>query len=82
VRAGAVGHPFDQGRAEVAAGAFGGPAGGRVHGQEVVAVDPQRGDAEADAARGEGHALAAGNRLEGRDRPLVVDDVEDHRGAR
>jgi len=81
MRTGAVGHPLDQRRAEVVARAVGGPARGRMDSQKVVAVDAQRGDAGADAARGEGRALAAGDRLEGRDRPLVVDDVDDHRGA-
>ena len=79
--AGAVGDPLDQRRPEVAARALGGPARRRVDGEEVVAVDAQRGDAAADAARREGGRLAAGDRLEGRDRPLVVDDVEDHRRA-
>ena len=50
-----------------------------IHGEEVVAVDAQRRDAAADAARGERRPLAAGDPLERRDRPLVVDDVEDHR---
>ena len=81
VRAGAVGHPFDQRRPQVAPRAFGGPARGREHGQEVVAVHAQRGDARAHAARGEGGAFAAGDGLEGGDRPLVVDHVQDHRRA-
>ena len=81
VRAGAVRDPLDQRRPEVAARALGGPGARRVDGEEVVAVDAQRGDAAADAARREGRRLAAGERLEGRDRPLVVDDVEDHRRA-
>ena len=48
-------------------------------GEIVVAVGAQRGDAEAVAARREFGDLAAGDALVGRDRPLVVDDVEDHR---
>ncbi len=81
VRARAVGDPFDQRRPEVAPRALGGPARGREHGEEVVAVHAQRRDAGADAARGKGRAFAAGDGLEGRDRPLVVDHVQDHRGA-
>ncbi len=66
---------------EVGAGSLRRPAGRRQHRQEVVAVHPQRSDAAADAAGGEGRGLAAGDRLEGGDRPLVVDDVQDHRRA-
>ena len=76
-----VGEEFDQGRAEIGAGAVGGPAGGGVDGERVVAVDPQAGNAVADGAGGEGGELAAGDPGEGRDRPLVVDDVEDDRRA-
>jgi hypothetical protein len=43
-----------------------------MHREEVVAVDAQRRDAAADTALREGRRLAAGDRLEGRDRPLVV----------
>src|SRR5213079_2224891 len=50
--------------------ALGRPRARRVDGEKVVAVDAQRGDAAADAARCEGRRLAAGERLEGRDRPL------------
>src|SRR5207253_1917130 len=49
VRAGAVGDPFDHGRAKVAAGAFGGPGRGGVDRDEIVAIDPQGGDAATDA---------------------------------
>jgi hypothetical protein len=45
MRAGAVGHPFDQRRPQVAARPLGRPARRRQHGQEVVAVDAQRRDA-------------------------------------
>ena len=48
-------------------------------GKIVVAVDAQRRNAEAQAARGEGARAAAGDALEGRDRPLIVDDVEHDR---
>src|SRR3989344_1076011 len=81
MRAGAVGDPFDHGRAEVAARAFGGPGRGGVDRVEIVAVDPQRGDAATDATPGEGGGFTTGNRLEGGDGPLVVDHVEDHRRA-
>ncbi len=76
---GPVGDPFDEGRPEPAPRALGGPAGRREHREEVVAVHAQRRDAVADAARGEGGGLAARDALERRDRPLVVDDVEDDR---
>ena len=79
MRADAVGDVFDQRRAEIASAPARPPIGDGVDGEVVVAVDPQRGDAEAEAARGEGAGAAAGDALEGRDRPLVVDDVEDHR---
>ena len=77
MRASAVGDVLDQRRAEIGAGAFGSPFRHGVHGQIVVAVDAKCGNAEAEAAGGEGAGAAAGNALEGRDRPLVVDDVED-----
>src|SRR3546814_4210051 len=73
----AVGEEFDQGRTQVRAGAVGGPAGGGVDGERVVAVDAKARNAVADGAGGEGGELGAGDTGEGRDRPLVVDDVED-----
>src|SRR3546814_6342438 len=47
--------------------------------QVVVAVDPERRDAEAVAARREGAGAAARDALEGRDGPLVVDQVQHYR---
>ena len=79
MRADAVGDVFDQRRPEIAARPLGRPFGHRMDGEVVVAVDPERRDAEAEAARGKGAGAAARNALEGRDRPLVVDDVEDDR---
>ena len=79
VRADAIGDVFDQRRPEIAARPLDRPFRHGVHGEIVVAVDPQRRDAEAEAARGEGARAAAGDALEGRDRPLVVDDVQHHR---
>ena len=81
MRACAVSDPLDQGRAQVAACALCGPGRGGVHGDKVVAVHPQRGNAAAHTAPGEGGGLATGNGLEGRNGPLVIDHVEDHRGA-
>src|SRR5471032_1452032 len=78
VRAGAVGDPFDHGRAEVAARAFGGPGRGGIDRDEIVAINPQRGNAAADATTGERGGFTTGNCLEGRNRPLVVDHVQDH----
>jgi hypothetical protein len=45
----------------------------------IVAVDAQGGNAEAVGASGKSGALATGDALIGRDRPLVVDDVENDR---
>ncbi len=81
MRGGAIGDELDQRRAGALARALGGPLGRGVHGEEVVAVDAQPRDAVARAARRERALLAAGEALEGRDRPLVVDHVEQHRGA-
>ncbi len=79
MRADAIGDVLDQRRPEIAPGPLDRPFRHGVDGQIVVAVDPQRGNAEAQAARGEGARAAAGDALEGRDRPLVVDDVEHDR---
>src|SRR3546814_16825851 len=48
-------------------------------GQIVVAVDAQRRDAEPVSARGEGAGPTSRDALEGRNRPLVVDDVQHDR---
>src|SRR3546814_19275638 len=73
----AVGEEFDQGRTQVRAGAVGGPAGGGVDGERVVAVDAKARNAVADGAGGEGGERGAGDTGEGRDRPMVVDDDEE-----
>ena len=77
--AGAIGDPFDQGRAEIGARPLDRPERDGVDGEIVVAVDAERRDAEAMGAGGEFGALAARDALIGRDRPLVVDDIEDDR---
>src|SRR3569623_1454881 len=77
----AVGEVLDQRRALVGAGALGRPGGRRIDRQRVIAVDAQAGDAIADGARREGGRFRTGETGEARNRPLVVDDVEDHRGA-
>src|SRR5262245_45776863 len=64
VRAGAVGYPLDQRRAGAAARALDRPPRRGDHCKEIVAVDPQRGDAVADAARRERRRVAAGDALE------------------
>ena len=74
-----VGHILDQRRPEVQPRPLDRPFRHRMDGGIVVAVDPQRRDAEAQAARGESARAAAGDALEGRDRPLIVDDVQHHR---
>ncbi len=81
VGAGAVGDPFDQRRAEIGAGPLDRPERGRVDRKIVVAVDAQRGNAEAVRARRESRALAPRYALIGGDRPLVVDDIENDRWA-
>src|SRR5690606_23957594 len=52
---------------------------GGVDRDKIVASDPQGGDAATNATTGECGGFTTGNRLERGDRPLVVDDVEDHR---
>ncbi|MNG95734.1 hypothetical protein D3C79_547770 [compost metagenome] len=81
MRAGTVGDPLDQARAQTATSAFGSPARGGIDRDEVVAVDAQRGNPAAHATAGEGGGFTARDGLEGGDRPLVVDHVEDHRRA-
>src|SRR5262245_31507584 len=70
VRRHAIGVELDQRRPVVGAGAFGGPAGHGVDGEEIVAVDLYARQAEADRPRGKGRLLAAGDPLARRDRPL------------
>ena len=77
--AGAIGDPFDQRRAEVGARPIGGPFRGGVNREVIVAVHPERGDPESMRAGGEFRALTPGDALIGRDRPLVIDDIENHR---
>src|SRR3546814_574507 len=67
VRPGPVRDPFDQRGPQVAAGALGGPLRGRINGQEIIAVDAQRGDAAAPAPPREGGAFAPGKGPERRD---------------
>ncbi len=76
---GAVGEIFDQGRPAVGPRALGRPAGRGIDRERVIAVDTQAGDAIADRAAGEGRLLGPGDSRKARDRPLVVDDSEDHR---
>ena len=79
MRASAIGHEFDQSRAFTAASTFGSPTGRRVYGEIIIAIDTQPRDANAGAARRERTLLAAGIPLERRDRPLIVDHIENHR---
>ena len=71
--------PFDQRRSEVGPGALRRPLRRRVHGEIIVAIDPQRRDAEPEAAVGERRRRPASEVLRRRDRPVVVDDVQDDR---
>ncbi len=79
MRGRAVRHQFDECRSAAVAGSFGGPLRDRVHGQVVVAVDADSGHAVTGTARREGVVLTAGKALESGDRPLIIDDVENHR---
>jgi hypothetical protein len=72
----AISHVFDQRRTEIAPRPLDRPFGDGIDREVVVAVDPQRRHAETQATRREGSRAAAGDALEGRDRPLIVDDVE------
>jgi len=74
-----VGDVFDQRRTEIAAGTFRCPAGDRMDREVVIAVDAERRNAETEAAGRKRPGATTGDTLEGRDRPLVVDDVEDNR---
>src|SRR5271168_3330303 len=76
MRPDAIGDIFDQGRSEIATRALGGPSGDRVDREIVVAVDAQRRNAEPESSGGESSRSAASDALEGRNRPLVVDDVQ------
>ena len=79
MRAGAIGHPFDERGAKIGARPLGRPKRDRMDRKIIVAVDAQGGDAEAMGASGKSCALAPRYALIGRDRPLVVDDIEDDR---
>ncbi len=76
MRAAAIGDVLDQRRPAAAPGAVGGPERYRVDSQQIVAVDANAGNTEAEAAGGKRAALATGRALERRNRPLVVDDVQ------
>src|SRR6185503_2427645 len=73
-----VSHQLDEGWTATFARALRRPLSDSMHRQEVVAVNANAGHAIAQSARGKRTVLAARKALEGRDRPLVVDEVEDH----
>ncbi len=79
VSAAPIGNELDHRRAAAAARAIRRPQRCGVDREEVIAVDADARDAEAESARRERPPLAAGKALERRDRPLVVDDIEDNR---
>src|SRR4029077_14011214 len=79
MRGGSVGDLLDECRATALAGTPRGPLRDRVHGEEIVAVDADAGNPVTGTALREGASLPAGEALEGGDRPLVVDYVQDHR---
>src|ERR1044071_8207675 len=70
-------HQLDHGCAETPARAHRSPARGGVDSEEVIAVDTQPGQTVRRPASCERWPGAAGDALERRDRPLVVDDVDD-----
>ena len=74
-----VGEVFNHRCAEARAGPLGGPLRRRINGEEVVAVDPQGGEAIAQPLQRESRCITGGDALEGRDRPLIVDDIENDR---
>jgi len=76
MRADAIGDVFDQGRSEISPRSLARPFSYRMDRKIVVAVDAQRGNAEAESARGKRAGAAARNALECRDRPLIIDDIE------
>src|SRR5215211_918284 len=74
-----IGDVLNDRRAEIAPGPFGRPFRDRIDGEIVVAVDPERGNAETQSAGSEGPCPASRDALERGDRPLIVDDVENYR---
>ena len=50
-----------------------------IHRQEVIAINPQRGETIALAFEGKSRRFTGSDALESRDRPLIVDDVENSR---
>ena len=70
--------PLDHRGAEVRSRTFGSPLRHRVHRHVVVTVDTQRGGAEPESTVGERGRCAASEVLWGGDRPVVVDDVQNH----
>src|SRR5439155_12777235 len=59
MRRDAIGEQLDQGRAMIGARPFGGPFRRAVHGEKIVAVDPEAGKAKTDRARRKSRRLAA-----------------------
>src|SRR5712692_2579035 len=76
---GAVGEQLDQGWPEIGPGALAGPHRGGVDCEKVVSVDAQPGYPEAYCPRRKSRVLSVGNAMILRDRPLVVDDIQDDR---
>src|SRR6185437_7152004 len=79
VRAGPVGDVLDQCRPAALAGALRRPPRRAVHGKKIVAVDTHPWNTVSGSVLREGTQLTAGETLERRDRPLIVDDVENDR---
>src|SRR6185437_16761684 len=66
---------------KIAAGPLAGPFRHSMDRKIIITIDAQRGDAKAETTRREGTGAAARDALEGRDRPLIIDDVEHDRRA-
>lgn len=78
--ASAIGHIFDDGRSEIAPGAFHSPFGNRMNGQIVTLSTRRAGMPKYVAACCESAGAAARNALKGGNGPLVIDDIHHHRG--
>ena len=77
VALGAIGHQFDQGGAKVGSSPFRRPLGAGKDRKKVVAVYSKGRNAITDPPSRECSRLAVGDTLEGGDRPLVIDNIED-----
>ena len=73
-----ISHQFNKCRTTAVPGSFCRPSGYCVHRQQIVAVDTDSGNAEAEPTSRERPAFSTGSSLEGRNGPLVVHNVENN----